>query len=181
MQVAANYTAFKVEWYSYLTAWKGFYSALLQWKKESPAKAKWFDLKMREVRSDELLDYLYESRNGDEHNLSDPTRLEPGNVMFGVNHPGFSTAMRFDTLPDGSLRVQSLNELPLLNIRNPPRAILIAVTSNGYGKGAPKRQVAPPTTHLGITLVDGSPVGVAGLGLIHLKRLLEHARTAASV
>lgn len=156
-------------WYSFLTASKNIYTVLEQAAKVTPQSRQWFGSKSKERRADELLQYLYEARNDDEHGLEPISRHEPGYLSIGVAKAGFSTSMRIDTSdPRGSINVESLDGKPILIQHKPSSFTLIEVQSRG-------RTVPVPTKHKGQLLEDLSPVAVANLGLAHLSELVAGA------
>lgn len=174
MVAARDYEGFQVDWYGYLTNWKGFFATLEAWAKGSASREAWRKSELQRVFEDQLLNYLYAARNDDEHSLRNPTRLEPGGLLIGSNLPGFSNAIRVDTNPGGQMVVRSLDGLPILTEKKGPSAKLAPVKLKPSGK-----VINVPKAHQGNSLLDVSPTHVAGLGLAYLAALLERFRSHA--
>lgn len=169
-----THNEFTDTWYSFLTAAKNVYTVLEQAAKVSPQSRQWFGRKASERRADELLQYLYEARNDDEHGLEPISRHESGSLAIGVAKPGFSNAMRIGGMigPGGSLQVESLDGKPILIEHIPSRFLLNEVRARG-------RIVQVPAKHKGQELDDQSPLAVATLGLAHLVSLVDEAERLA--
>jgi len=178
LAVCNNYEKFTDTWYVFLTAWKNVLTSLEQGSKDSAQSRQWYGAKKTERREDPLLQYLFQSRDDDEHGLEPITRRVPGQLALGVNKPGFSTKVRFNSLAIKSGRitsgsVESLDGKPVLVEQRLPYAALSTVR----GRGGVLYQ--PPISHLGEPLDDPTPYAAGSLGLLWLKNLVEEAEGCA--
>jgi len=124
-----------------------------------------------ERRNDELLQYLFEARNSDEHGLEETTEFRPGHLHIGVMGAGLSNAIRLDGTfgPGQTMRVTSLDGLPI-GVEQKPSRIVLAVV---YARG--NRTLLPPTKHKGVLLPDQEPLTVAALALTYVENLVSEA------
>jgi hypothetical protein len=173
-----DYQTFTDTWYTFLVAAKNVYTVLQQGSKVSPQSKQWFGAKQQFRKNDELLQYLFQSRNDDEHGLEEVTRLKPGSIAVGVAQPGFSNSMTLTNIrfENGNLSIGSMEShdgKPILTQVTQPQAVLAGV--NGPGPVT----FPPPTYHLGSAIGDMSPLGVGRLGFTYLTSLVDEAGTLA--
>lgn len=173
-----DYQTFSDTWYTFLVAWKNIYTALEQGSKVSPQSRQWFGAKKQERKGDELLQYLFEARNDDEHGLNDSTELEPGEIAISAGKPGYSgnfhiRSMRFNGAGYPSIDATSNDGKPILIEFSPARAKLVPVTARG------PVTYQPPTKHMGADLPDNQPLPVAALALDYARTLVEEAAALA--
>lgn len=168
---AKTYQDFVGRWYLFLMSWKGVYTSLEQGSKNSAQSRQWFGAKKAERRSDELLQYMFEARNSDEHDLEEVTALRPGGLGIGTRGFGLSKSIRIDgtTGPGGVLRITALDGLPVGVVHHPPRPVLRAVNARG------DRVIPPPTRHKGTLLPNQEPLTVATLALAYAEALVAEA------
>ena len=161
---------FHEAWYGFLTAAKSVYTALETGSKVSPQSKQWYGGKARERRDDELLQYVYQARNDDEHGLGAIVEQVPGSLSIGVAKPGYSNAIQLDGFlgPGGTLKVTSLDNLPVLTEITPSHVALVAVDARGV-------IYQPPTKHLGNPLASKLPLPVAELMIVYLEGLITEA------
>jgi len=193
LQASQSYDDFSDRWYVFLTSFKNTYTVLEQGAKQSPQSRQWFGKKKRARKNDQLLQYLFEARNDDEHGLDSPVQLIPEKHEIGIRQPGFSntvllnggpfrnvvvsgfeTAVVFEgQKPPPGLQAQSLDGKPVLVKRTPSTTVLADVTARGG------RTIHPPTSHLDKAIEDRSPVAVAILAVSYLETLLADASSLA--
>jgi hypothetical protein len=128
----------------------------------------WIGAKDTERRNDELLQYLFQARNDDEHGIEEV--VEHVAEMMAIGHAGPwspDNMMIIDLNSPGHMKIAS--NTPVAVERLPAHAALRPVKDIGGNI------YQPPTTHKGAYLTDNSPVAVARLGLIHLAAVLEEA------
>ena len=171
LRQSKSYQDFSGHWYVFLVAWKNIYVLLEQGAKASAQSRQWFGAKKAERRNDELLQYLFEARNSDEHGLEETTEFHPGQLKIGVRGPGLSRGIRIDGTfgPGQNVRVTSLDGLPVGVEHKPPRIALAAVHARG------NRTLLPPTKHKGVLLPDQEPLTVAALALTYVENLVSEA------
>ena len=179
LKAATNHQNFSDTWYTFLTAAKNVYTCLEQASKATAPGRQWFGGIKALRKSDELLQYLFQARDDEEHGVEAATELQPGALGIGVNKPGFSTAMHIrrlaiDQQGNVELDATSHDGKPILLEITPARSILKPVTGRG------NRIYDPPTAHLGNAIPDNSPIPVAQLALIYLESLVDQAESARS-
>ena len=170
---AKTYEEFADAWYAFLVALKNIYTVLEQGAKASPQSRQWFGGKAAERRADELLQYLYEARNDDEHGLEPITTHQRPELRVGVAKEGFSSAMSISMI-GGVISSTSFDGKPVL-IERTPEAFLL---NNIQPRGRPS--TAPPTKHMGVALEDVSPRNVASLALTYMDTLVSEAAARAT-
>lgn len=155
-------------WFTFLTAFKSTYTALEQGSKVSPQTMQWFGAKARQRRGDELLQYLYQARNDEEHGLDQGTRAVPGRMTLQVTVPeslqidlsNVQAANGMTRLPDG--------QLATVIEQQSPHIALVPVRDRDKAKAHPV-----PTRHLGEPIKDQSPLNIAKLALAYLTGMVK--------
>lgn len=163
---------FSGRWYDYLANWKGVYTLLEQGSKETEASKAWFQGKKNERLSDDLLRYLYEARNDEEHGLDISVyRKDHHEVVFRTTKE--ITKPRFGFRNEGGRMVLVAPEgsEPLQYV--PPGIALRPVTARSGNV------IRPPEEHMG-EYVDVTPIGVATAGLRYIEALLAEAQAYVS-
>ena len=178
LKAATNHQDFADTWYTFLTAAKNVYTSLEQASKDTPQCRQWFGAQKALRKSDELLQYLFQARDDEEHGVESATELQEASIGIGANKPGFSTSMHirslsFDTNGVMSLDATSYDGKPILVEVTPAHSILKPVVGRGNIK------YDPPTGHLGKPLRDNKPIIVAELGLSYLTSLVDQAEKRA--
>jgi hypothetical protein len=171
-----NHDAFTDVWYTFLTASKNVYTILEQGAKADPRSKQWYGGRAAERRGDELLQYIYEARNDDEHGLEEMSEAVGGSLSIGIPKPGFSNSFTINANPTAGSRgiiVKSLDGLPVLVAQEPPHIRLRPVSARG------NRTLTPPVSHLGKPLDDTSPLGVAKTTVGYLEAMIESAANLA--
>jgi hypothetical protein len=169
LYLAKNYEEFSDVWYNFLTSAKNIYTILEQGAKTRPDSIKWHKNISDDRRADELLKYIYEARNDEEHGLSEVLSVQPPQTLIGIAQPGFSDSIRIDGSSETGFRITNLGTGPVLSDFRPERGKLNSVTNR---KGA---QISPPTVHLGQPIPEVTPEAVAGLALEYLEKLVAEA------
>lgn len=193
LKSCSTFGDFSDAWYIVLTSSKNVYTVLEQGAKGSPQSMQWLGAKKQARKSDDLLQYMFEARNDDEHGLGSAVKLKPELHEIGVAGPGFSNTVRLDGGPFSNvvisgcgtalafeggppppgLRVTPLDGKPVRVRRTPATTVLIPVTARG------DRTYNPPTEHLGKPLQDTSPIAVAEMNIAYLEGLLAEAEELA--
>ena len=88
-------------WYTFLSACKNIWTLLEQGSKATAQNRQWFGAKKAERKSDELLQYLFISRDDDAHTIEQVTDHTPGKLAIGVAKEGrkWSVSYTHLTLP----------------------------------------------------------------------------------
>jgi hypothetical protein len=160
-----------VEWFSFLTAWKGVYTVLEQGAKTSQSSKDWFEAKRKERLNDPLLTYLYEARNDEEHGLDIPLDDIIGEIKFRIPEPGEVPKAPPENLPIDGIRLTREDGGPIEIIRSVGPGIALMEVTNRKGN-----VVNTPEAHFGQPLVDTTPQAVAALGLAYIKALTAEAK-----
>lgn len=169
LEAGGTFEAFTDTWFSFLTAYKSIYTALEQGAKLSAQSRQWFGSKSSERRRDQLLQYLYQARNDEEHGLENATKAVPGRATLEIVVPD---SLQIDlsnvTFHGNTARLPNGDAAKVIeNI--PPHVILVSVQDRG------RNEYQPPTTHLGIPIQDASPLGVARLAQAYMERMVKEA------
>lgn len=170
LQKFQRYSDFRIAWVAFLTEAKGIYTTLERGAQGNAASEAWFAARHRALRDDQLLKYVYEARNDEEHGLEPSTEFVPGRIEVGVSEPGYSGGVMINSQPDGSIRFDSLDGKPILTRAKNAAVALRPVTDR---KG---RTVPPPREHLGVPMAEVTPLRVAAAALDYLRTLVEEAR-----
>lgn len=173
-------------WYALLVASKNIWTIMEQGAKPSAQARQWFGGKKRQRRSDELLQYMFEARNCDEHGLEDVIKYRPSGsrleASFTVDAAhGFTDGCTLKSVAvdratgevafsgthaDGSeFTITQPSELTLL----PATSVLCAI------KARDGKVIDPPKTHLGKLMENNYPVTVASLALTYQRSLIDEA------
>jgi hypothetical protein len=150
MLVAQDVDSFEAAWRDFLV---NVEKAWVKTERDCVSKKTfrvWQD-KFKKLRSeDQLLRYIYQARHADQHSVQDILGHTPGRIEI----PG-PVAINSLIISEGNL-VHYDGTQPLTYY--PPQIKLVRVTNRGV-------DFDPPSEHLGATLVDPGPVGVARLAL----------------
>ena len=171
LEACRDYETFTQIWFTFLNASKSVYTVLEQGAKASARSRQWFGAKAEERRRDPLLQYVYQARNNEEHGLLSSSEHVPGSLAIGVNKPGFSAQIRFDTDASKGLVATSLDGKPVLIEQTLPHVKLIRV----HGRDAAREIYDPPEMHGGLKIADTSPLGVAKLMVTYLAAMVSEA------
>lgn len=154
------------QWKSFVERHNVAMSRLIKATEAGKSKA-WCDLKLKNARkTDDLLSYLHQARNAEEHGIEEITEQIPGMIIIGG--PGESMSDVRITIDGGGVRGSYRSERPVTIADIPGHVRLIPVANRGV-------TYQPPTLHSGNAIDDRSPVGVAKLGLDYLEQALAHA------
>ena len=169
-RTAKSYADFVSAWTDFLVHANSVYTILEQGAKASPQGRQWFGAKKKERREDQLLQYLHQARNADEHGLEPVSKLTAGSLSIGAEGSIHIEHLIIDKDGKVDLRLgPGSTGKPIIKV-TPASAVLMPVTDDRYGT-----TFHPPTEHKGKKLTDASPAAVAALGLAHHEALLAEA------
>lgn len=161
-------------WTDYLVSHNSIFTILEQGAKVSPRSRQWFGGKKEIRRKDPLLNYLHQARNADEHDI--PSVVESklaGGITLGDSPAGPDRVISKVTFkPIGGRQVvigenaAGLSNVTLLR----PVFLLCRVYDDRY-----KTYFDPPTEHLGKSLDNPRPIGVAEAGVAYTSQLIAEA------
>ena len=157
-------------WFTFLTSFKSTYTALEQGSKCSAQSRQWFGAKSSERRGDELLRYLYQARNDEEHGLDQGARAVPGRMTLKVTVPeSLQIDLSTAHVENGIARMPGGQHADVVE-QCSPHIALIPVRDRDKAKEYPV-----PTIHLGVPLTDRSPLNVANLAHAYLGTMVKEA------
>jgi hypothetical protein len=169
LEEGVSFEGFTDIWFTFLTAYKSIYTTLEQGAKSSPQSQQWFDAKASERRGDELLLYLYQARNDEEHGLEDVTKPVPGKVALEIKVPD-SLQIDLSNVQFAGDRARLPNGDTAKVIENIlPHIILVPV------RDRKRKEYHPPAVHLNAELQDASLLGVARLAYAYMERMVKEA------
>jgi hypothetical protein len=188
----SDQAAFGIYWYSFLTAWKGVYTVLEQGAKPFPQSGKWYGDKRKELRSEPLLEYLYEARNDEEHGLGFSSAHGLGSKVWGIPEGAKDKLIAFRAADGSPLLGQLLTRdqlsfepgtgKPLIHLAPEERVTLVKEVGPGPTllpvRG--KHRVYGPCYALFGQPVEMSPIGVASAGLSYLEGLIAEAEALST-
>lgn len=162
-------------WYTFLFSANGIYTVLEKGAKISPQSRQWFGSKKNDRRRDQLLQYLAQARDDDEHGLNHvikhDTTISQVMVQLGDgSRQLLQLKAQYDSGEEGVIEITSFNGQPIDAKDKFPFIRLVRV----YDRGG--KPYDPPSFHAGISIQDGDqPVFVASLALSYLETLVEEA------
>ena len=132
---AEKFEDFEDSWYQFICAAKSVHTVLELGSKGNPKSRQWMDGKNTFRNNDPLLQYIYQSRNDNEHGLDTGLDASPGPLAIGAAGPGYSRAMNISGTvgPGGGLRVTSLDGKPV-RIEQKAGQILLKEVRGGIEK-----------------------------------------------
>ncbi|GHF33281.1 hypothetical protein [Seohaeicola zhoushanensis] len=170
LKKATNFRQFERAWNDFLTHANGAFVQLEVACKCSEQTRQWYAGQKQRRQDDQLMQYLHEARNADEHSVEKVTQFHPGSVMIGKQAEGYSNEISFSQGPDGRMDVQSLDGKPVLIEVRKPEVRLRPVTVKRGGK-----VYGPPKSHLGASLEDTSPIAIAEKAVEFISGVLAEA------
>ena len=175
VKASRSYAEFSMSWTDLLTSLNSVYTILGRGARSSPQSCQWwFGMVEKERKEDQLLQYLQQARNADEHGIEPVTDFQPGSIGIGKT----DEPMHVSSLVLGSDSIEIMASTP--SGRRPsiivtrPHVRLIAVIDDRFGT-----QFDPPTSHLGVRITDPTPIAVAYLGIVHHEKILMEAMSRA--
>lgn len=172
LKTATGYEEAEEAWSDFLLAASTIYSKLEQGSKSRGSSAGWYGRKKNERKVDPLLRFLHHARNSDEHGI-ERVAERGGNLRDLGGKPLMFNEYREHVITD--VRDGTTGEIKLQNIKailHGPSLVMIRVHDRGI-------YYDPPTTCMGKTIEveDNSLIGIAGLGLEYLTKLVTEAET----
>jgi hypothetical protein len=155
-------------WWTFILAANSVYTKLTLGAKGHGPSQGWMERKDRERRKDELLSYIHQARNSDEHNLQGSLLFVHRLKVSIVDGAGYRVSRPKD---GGGIRITRTDPNAQIKAKiQRPGVHLKPVTNRG-------RTYPPPSIHLGKPLKDTRPLAVAKLGLEYLEQLVLDAST----
>jgi hypothetical protein len=184
---ATTAVEFSSYWASFLIHTGGVLNALDTGANATPQARQWYAGVKRAGRNDELVSYMHQARNSEEHGPDAATTAARPFPSIGAKNPKtghIDWNMGTDwgsgrTGPDGSIeydyRPPESGSTIVIGLNAGGQPALRPVTDHRYQK-----TFRPPTSHLGKPLEDSHPLRVGDLYLIYLESLVKQAETMAS-
>jgi hypothetical protein len=177
LEVAESLDEIENSWTDLLLAGNAVYSKLQQGSKASGRAEGWFSRAKKARKDDQLLSYMHQARNSEEHSIEDVTRrMKVGDATLTFREPfdpkkleGLQIKIDPRSRP-GHVRVSSSNEdVVSTKMFDKPSLMLVRVTNRGV-------HYDPPNEHLGASLTDQSPLAIGRLFVNYLETLIEDAK-----
>lgn len=165
-----DFNRFSEVWTDLLLAGNGVHSVLEQGAKITPQSRQWFGSKKNERRKDELLNYMHQARNADEHGVAPVTHIVNEFSLGVTNRPTY--VEHFSIGPDGiELDAHYSDDgAPLPLFVSEPFVVLSEVRDDRFGD-----VFYPPEKHLGEDIISNDPISTAELWIHYLTALIDEA------
>lgn len=167
---------YEVAWSQFLSQVSRFYSKFEQGSKGCQKSEPWFGRKKHERKTDPLLSYLHHARDSDEHGLEYVVQETGSRLDVQMAEGATKIHTSFDMMVDNRGKVhirnpktstpQAIQAMDLID----PRMELVTVTDGRFGDS-----FDPPEMHMGMPIVDRSPLGIANLAIPYLNDLMKEA------
>ena len=170
-----SFTEFADHWYQYLVAFNNVLTLLKKGAKAAPSSRQWFGKKEAERRQDQLVQYLFQARDDDEHGIGSVLTFTPAKAFFISDNAGDSsiTLIDNDGSASGTMNIKSTDG-KRVRVR-----LEIAQTALSKVTGRGPVEYLPPRIHNGKLLTDNSPAAVANLGIAYLETVIREAKGMA--
>jgi len=157
-----KYQDIRMAWEDFILASGTFYSCLEQGAKVSPKSQSWFGKIKSERKKDNLLQYIHQARNAEEHGIVEISA--PRNSFIELKSQGAMVELRSDG--KGTWEVKHLSGR--VNFPHDEIALLPV-----YNRGVP---YSPPTHHLGTELTSQHPKEISKLAIEYFERVMREAK-----
>lgn len=168
VQASRDFECFRAAWSKFLISCNGVVAILETSAAKCSASRQWFEAGVQDRKEDQLLSYMREARNVEEHGIEPVAEYHPEALAIGGGGEGVIRRIGFGP---GRMIVETgpwRGDPPALEYV-PPHARLIAVT-NRRGK-----ILEVPQYHRGEQLTDQSPAVLGELWLNYTAALLDEA------
>ena len=172
VQAARDFASFRAAWSRFLIACNGIAAILESSARKDPRSRQWFGGKMKARPKDELLSYMHQARNVEEHGIEPVAEQDPGSLTIGGASGG--GIIRKIGFGPGKLVLELdrwHGDLPQVTYV-PPHVRLIPVVDDRYGT-----TFKVPEFHLGQRIGDSSPRTMGALWLSYSAALIDEAKT----
>lgn len=174
LESCTSFERFEGLWHTFLVSSNGVYTILEKGAKALPRSRQWFGGKKNERRRDQLLQYLAQARDDDEHGLGRVIEQDRSVVKFLVDLPQYKGPLQVRATCNpgeaGEIDITSVGGKIIPSEHKFPYVRLIRVHDRG---GKP---YDPPNEHLGVVIAGGDqPDTVARLAISYLIGLVADA------
>lgn len=165
-----KYDELETAWWQFLLATNGVFAKLEQGAKGHGPSEAWFGRIKHERRTDELLNYLRHARNSEEHGL------DGSSSPAGIRGKSLTKGVKVFHNDDGEIdRIEVPSTLPVsaefpVSVQLSPPGLRLLPLKDRCGN-----VYEPPSKHLGQTIDERSPRGVAKLALKFFQRIVAEA------
>ncbi|MEH6697092.1 MAG: hypothetical protein V7672_00180 [Brevundimonas sp.] len=163
---ASSFEDLSEAWSDFLLLSNGVYFKLALGAVGCGKSEAWRGRKRRERKVDELLQYLHQARNSDEHGIEPVAEMKGKLSISGF---GYLRGLVAIPLEDGSAKI-ALDADPEVEVSFSTYAALVPVTNSEHGD-----TFQVPTCHLGHALVNPTPQRAGKLFVSYLERLIAEA------
>jgi hypothetical protein len=165
MRNAKSFAEFEESWREYLRRIDRVWNKAEAHFRRSPKWGGWAGKFVALRTKDELLSYLMQARNADEHTVGDIAEKQPGGIAINAADPSRALHIRKLEMSGGKMFLDADNAIVVIV---PERAKLLPVTNRG-------KTYSAPTKHLGAELDANNVLDVAERGLRFYEDFLEKA------
>jgi hypothetical protein len=162
-----SFHEFLDEWSTILNACNNVFTKLEKGARMNAKSRQWMGGKKQFRKTDELLAYLHQARNADEHGLLDVAKHHEGAIGFGIR-PGYgSLHIKSLTMVNGQITVDTDQPEALQVNVTPPSTQLERVYDDRSDRWYPV-----PSAHNGQPIADKSPDVIARLAIDYCAALI---------
>ncbi|WP_373953792.1 hypothetical protein [Vibrio pomeroyi] len=166
MQSATSFEIFEEEWRDFLNCLEKVWNKTERGCQQFQNKFQpWQGQFTRDRKKDQLLKYLKQARDADNHSIQEVTEIKPGSrtMNFANGKGGYIKEMR---IVNGE--VVHFEGDPMIVTDHPPTVVALKVKNSG-------KWYNPPREHLGQSLKSIHPVEIATQGLTYYTKYVEEA------
>jgi hypothetical protein len=165
MRKAKSFEEFEESWREFLRRIDRVWNKAGAHFKRSPKWTGWAKKFIAMRTKDELLSYLMQARNADEHTVGEIAAKEPGEIAINAADTSRAMYIRKLEIQNGRMYLDADNAVVILV---PDRAKLLPVTNRG-------KTYAAPVKHLGSDIDPNNILDVAERGLRFYEKFLSDA------
>ncbi|WP_046004029.1 hypothetical protein [Pseudoalteromonas rubra] len=166
MKSADNFEIFEEEWRSFLNSLEKVWNKAERGCQHCRNTFQpWQGQFSKDRRKDQLLKYLKQARDADNHSIQEVTEVKPGHRTMNFVNPngGHIKDMR---IVNG--QVVHYEGDPMIVADHPPTVVALKIKNSGNWYN-------PPREHMGVALKSTHPVEIAELGLTYYQSFLDKA------
>lgn len=175
---AKTFPQFYSHWSEFLIHTGGILNALDTGARHTPQAKQWYAGVKRKGRADQLVNYMHQARNAEEHAAEETSRLDRGSIMIGVHgEPVHITEMV--TGPELFYNPEEYLKGRAFNPQSGEQASIVTTGDGPVLRAIEFRGVntPPPTEHNGEKLRNTNPLHLGELYLLYLEGLITKAHS----
>lgn len=166
----SDFDTFNDTWFTFLTAYKSVYVAISQGA-ISPQSRQWLGARKKQRRNDDLLQWVFEARNDEEHGLA---RSLNQNMPLASITLGYMESATIEFIGNGDFKITRPDGSNARFTVAPHEVEVSTINARGG------RSLPPPKTCLNLTLPSPKALLIADLAIKYIDNLIEEASTFVS-